>query len=255
MAKGRSGNTPANYLRVADALRQRVVNGTWAPGDRLPGRGELGAEFGVGKNTVREAQELLIAEGLLEGRPGAGTYVRTPPQRRIMHRTAPPGSLVGIAPAGFTGTWESDSTAKVPAPPAIAVRLGIGEGALCVRTVYEFLADRQPVMLATSWEPMSLTGGTPIVLPEGGPLAGRGVVERMAHIDITVTRAVEMPQPVQVDHDQAELLGIAAGSQATLIERTYYAADGQAVETADVLVPAERWKIAYEIPLAPPPQP
>ncbi|MER7793573.1 GntR family transcriptional regulator [Streptomyces sp. NPDC097640] len=256
---GDTSASPAPYLRVAAALRTRITAGTWAPGDRLPSRGELGREFGVGENVIRRAQELLINQGLLEGRPGSGTFVRAPYPRRTMLRTPSPRHSdipcrPGLAPAGFHGTWEAESTAKIPAPPAVAARLSTQADALCVRTTYEFLADRQPVMLCTSWEPMALTGGTVVVLPEGGPLAGHGVVARMAHIGITVGRVMEVPRPVQVNRGQAHLLGIAAGSQATLIERTHYDIAGRPVETADILVPAERWDITYDIPLTPTPE-
>ncbi|MEU0743022.1 GntR family transcriptional regulator [Streptomyces sp. NPDC006134] len=248
-----SSSPGAPYLEVAAVIRDRIADGTWAPGDRLPSRSELGAEFGVGENVVRRAQELLITEGVLEGRAGSGTYVRPPVARRTLHRTPRSGQdWAGIAPGGFTGTWEADSTAKVPAPPAIADRLGVQPGDSCVRTVYEFLTKRQPVMLVTSWEPMTITGGTVVVLPEGGPLAGAGVIARMAHLGITVARIVERLRPVQADRDQAHLLGIATGTQATLIERTHYDTSGRAVETADILVPADRWDIEYEIALSAP---
>ncbi|MFF5130983.1 GntR family transcriptional regulator [Streptomyces syringium] len=250
MADGTGPQAP--YQHVAAALRDRATDGTWPPGHRLPSRTALGNEFGVGENVIRRAQELLITEGVLEGRAGSGTYVRAPQQRRPMHRT--PQHSPGPAPDGFDGTWEAESTAKIPAPPAVAARLAISPGDLCVRTDYEFLsAGRQPVMLATSWEPMALTGTTVVVLPEGGPLAGRGIRERMAHIGITVDRVTEIPRPVQTDRDQAQLLGIATGALATLIERTHHDSTGRPVETADILVPADRWDLTYDIPLTPPP--
>jgi GntR family transcriptional regulator len=251
----------APYLRVAAAIRARIADGAWGPEDRLPSRAVLGREYGVGENVIRRAQELLISQGLLEGRAGSGTYVRTPrPHRRMLrtyvrdqHTVSP--FAAEMAQLGLDGTWESDSTAKTAAPPEVAARLGIAAGDPTVRTVYEFFADRQPVMLSTSWEPMAITGGTIAVLPEGGPLAGRGVVARMAAIGITVVRALEIPRPVQLRRDQAQLLGVATGSQATCIERTYYDADGRAVETADVLVPAEHWEIGYTVEVQDPPTP
>ncbi|MFI1308600.1 GntR family transcriptional regulator [Streptomyces albidoflavus] len=243
----------APYLEVAAAIRSRIAEGAWSPGDRLPSRGELGSVFRVGENVVRRAQELLISEGLLEGRAGSGTYVRAPIVRRTLHRSPHPGrSTVGVAPAGFDGTWEADSTAKIPASPAIAERLKVKTGSPLVRTVYEFLAARQPVMLATSWEPMAITGGAVVVLPEGGPLAGTGVQARLAHLGITVSHVVERLRPVQADRDQAHLLGIATGALATLIERTHLDADGRPVETADILVPADRWDVEYDITLPAP---
>ncbi|MEU1792517.1 GntR family transcriptional regulator [Streptomyces sparsogenes] len=245
MADGTSRAAP--YLGVAAAFRTRIADGTWAPGQRLPSRGELGAEFSVGENVIRRAQELLITEGLLEGRAGSGTYVRAPHQRRTMLRTP----ATGLAGPGFDGTYEADSTAKAPAPPDIAERLAIDAGALCVRTNYEIFADRQPALLCTSWEPMTITGGTVVVLPEGGPLAGRGLAARMAHLGITVARAMETIRPVHVDRDQAQLLGVPAGTQATLIQRTHHDTSGRPVETADLLIPADRWDITYDIPVPP----
>lgn len=88
-------------------------------------------------------------------------------------------------------------------------------------------------------EPYALTSGTLIVLPEGGPYAGIGVVRRMAQIGITVTRAVEQTSPRLVTAEEAALLGVQKGTLATHIQRTYYAEDGRPVETADIVVPHE----------------
>ncbi|MFG2224520.1 GntR family transcriptional regulator [Streptomyces sp. NPDC048644] len=247
---GASGSArPAPFLRIAQLLRDRVTSGMWSVGDQLPSRAALSAEFGVGDNVVRRAQEALIEEGLLEGRAGSGTFVRAPRERRVLRRTV--SGTTSPAPAGFTGTWEARSIAKVPAGPETAFRLGIGDDGMCVLTTYEFFTDSRPVLLATSWEPMAVTGGSAVVLPEGGPLAGAGVITRMRHLGIAITRVVEVPRPIRLNRDQAHLLGLATGAQATFIERTHYA-DGRAVETADWVVPSELWDITYTI-AAPPP--
>lgn len=191
------------YLRIADVLRRRIADQEWVPGDRLPSRAQIAEECGVGENVIRRAQELLISQGVLEGRAGSGTYVAAPRQRvrvvRSSAREQPSGSpfRADMKAAGKQGDWESRTEAKVPASAEIAGRLGISEGDLCVRTVYEFLADGRPVQLSTSWEPYDLTAGTLVVLPEGGPHAGVGVVNRMAQIGVTVSHAVEQPEPRQ----------------------------------------------------------
>jgi len=151
---------------------------------------------------------------------------------------------------GRTGNWESQTEAKVLAPAAIAARLGTNEGDFCVRTQYEFLPEGRPVQLSTSWEPYSITAGTLIVLPEGGPYAGRGVAERMAAIGVEVSRAIEQPEPGQASVDEAQLLGIQRGALVTRIERTYYDIDGRPVETADIVVPAAHAEIVYEVEIS-----
>ncbi len=211
----------------------------------------------MGENVIRRAQELLISQGVLEGRAGSGTYVAEPRERvRIVRSTCREqvgGSpfVADMAALRKRGTWESRTDAKVPAPEDIAARLGIAEGDLCVRTAYEFLADGRPVQLSTSWEPYELTAGTIVVLPEGGPHAGKGVVDRMAEIGITVSRAVERPEPGQATAEEAHLLGVQRGALVTRIQRTYLSDEGQPVETADIVVPAALCEIVYEVPIQP----
>ncbi|WP_327283248.1 MULTISPECIES: GntR family transcriptional regulator [unclassified Streptomyces] len=243
------------YLRIADVLRQRIAERVWTAGDRLPSRAQIAEECGVGENVVRRAQELLISQGVLEGRAGSGTYVAEPRQRvrvvRSSAREQPDGSPFrsDMRALGKQGNWESRTEAKVPAPVEIAGRLGIAEGELCVRTVYEFLADGRPVQLSTSWEPYELTAGTLVVLPEGGPHAGAGVVNRMDAIGITVSHAVEQPEPRQASAEEASLLGIQKAALVTHIRRTYYSDQGLPVETADIVIPVALCEIVYEVPI------
>src|SRR3954470_15775280 len=139
------------YLRIADELRRRIAEHEWTPGDRLPSRAQIAQECAVGENVVRRAQELLISQGILEGRAGSGTYVAEPRQRMRMvrsHAREHGGSSpfrADMAALGKPSSWKHQTEAKVPAPPDIAARLGIAEGDLCVRSKYEFMAEAKPV--------------------------------------------------------------------------------------------------------------
>lgn len=254
-------DAPPPYQVVANDLRRRLSDGEWPAGTKLPSRAQLARDYGVGANVLQKAQERLISEGLLEGRAGSGTYVTQPRERRRMIRSRH-RERRGTSPfradmddLGRTATWEANSQARVPAPDDIAHRLGIEAGDPCVRTHYEFLADGQPTQLSTSWEPMAITADTPILLPEMGPLAGQGVVERMHSIGVHITRALEIPRPSRATQEQANLLGINIGDQVLIIERTYYDDTGRPVETADIVVPASRWEVAYEFSVETPATP
>ncbi|MGW2087948.1 GntR family transcriptional regulator [Streptomyces sp. NPDC001880] len=240
----------APYLAVADVLRARILAGEWGIGERLPSRVRLAEGYGVGRNVVQRAMDRLIAEGLLEGRAGSGTYVRVPRERlrlvRSRHRDRGYGSSCSEEERGRADAWDSHSQVRVPAPEEVAERLGISPGDLCVNTHYEFLADGQPVQLSDSWEPMAITDGTPIVLPEKGPLAGKGVVERMHSIGVVISTVVEVPRPARATPAQANLLGISTGDLVLQIERTIYDSDGRPVETADMVIPDARREVVYE---------
>lgn len=60
------------YQRIAEVLRSELRSGRWRRGDRLPTLEQLAAEFGVAKNTVRNAVNLLREEGLIAPR---GLYI------------------------------------------------------------------------------------------------------------------------------------------------------------------------------------
>ncbi|MFF9346883.1 GntR family transcriptional regulator [Streptomyces sp. NPDC014734] len=245
------------YLQVADALRARIKAGEWKVGDKLPSRARIGEEYGVGQSVAQRAMERLIIEGLLEGRAGSGTYVSRPRERLRMVRSRQHEGCGGspfradMEKQGRDGQWESSSAARTPAPDRIAERLAIRPGDMCVVTNYEYLADGLPVQLSRSWEPMAITDGTPIVLPEMGPHAGAGVIERMRSIGVDITSAVEVLRPARASQEQANLLGISVGDLVMVVERTYYDADGRPVEAADIVVPDIRWEIAYEIDIDP----
>ncbi|MCC7273562.1 MAG: PLP-dependent aminotransferase family protein [Alphaproteobacteria bacterium] len=57
------------------ALRELMLSGAVAAGERLPATRTLAGDLGLSRTTVIHAFDRLIAEGLIESRVGAGTYV------------------------------------------------------------------------------------------------------------------------------------------------------------------------------------
>lgn len=71
------------YNRLADALRQRILTGDWAPGQQLPTEQKLCDLFGCSRITIRRALQILEEELLVRRRQGAGTFVSPTPARKI----------------------------------------------------------------------------------------------------------------------------------------------------------------------------
>jgi DNA-binding GntR family transcriptional regulator len=63
------------YLRVADALRERLDRGEWLPGEQLPSARQLGAEYGVNPSTAARAVRVLADEGRVEVIRAWGAFV------------------------------------------------------------------------------------------------------------------------------------------------------------------------------------
>jgi GntR family transcriptional repressor for pyruvate dehydrogenase complex len=61
--------------RVAGALLEKIGEGAFSPGARLPSENALAQQFGVSRTVLREAISRLKHEGVVEGRQGSGVYV------------------------------------------------------------------------------------------------------------------------------------------------------------------------------------
>jgi DNA-binding GntR family transcriptional regulator len=246
------GEQPA-YLRVADDLRRKILDGTLPPHARLPSQARIRTEYGVSDTVALEARKVLMAEGFVEGRSGSGTYVRERPRPQKIVRSGfrPAGTASPFrqeqGDEGCKGTWESRSVQDL-ASVAIAERLRIEPGDRVMRTHYLFRTEGDPSMLSTSWEPLSLTGRTPVLLPEEGPVGGQGVVQRMAAIDLVVDHMAEEVGARPGLAEETAALGGVPGHIVIEIRRTYFVS-GQPVETADVVIPAERYRAVYHLPV------
>ena len=258
------------YQRIADDLRRKIDEGTLAVGARIPSRTELKRTYAASDQTVDRAVRVLKAAGYATGQFGRGVFVTDRMPVGALVRAAhtadsPLGAEVKVTrpwqpgrlgadggPAQPHLVWEATSVATL-AVPAIAERLGLQPGDPVMHTEYEFLADHRPLQLATSWEPLALTGGTEVAFPDRGPYARSGVPGRFAAIGIRVVRATETVGSRPATTREADSLGCSPGQSVTSVERTHYDARQRPVETSDTVIRGDRWRLEYPITLDDPP--
>lgn len=63
------------WIQVAEELRKRISDGTYAPGTRVPSVIGLQSEFGIAQATGQKVLRALREEGLIYTIPGLGSYV------------------------------------------------------------------------------------------------------------------------------------------------------------------------------------
>jgi DNA-binding FadR family transcriptional regulator len=84
---------------VAERLAAEIRSGAYAPGERLPSERDLARRLEVGRASVREAIAALQVEGLIETRPGSGSFVaadaiaRLPAAAALPHDASPSSLL------------------------------------------------------------------------------------------------------------------------------------------------------------------
>ncbi len=241
------------YQQIAETLRQRIAAGELPEGAKMPTEDQLIAEFGRSRTVVRYALNALRGDGLIHGRQGSGNYVS--PSQPLLRRApgrdqrSRPDSTSPFArdaaAAGIEGSWEHHSE-HAEADAQLAQRLAIAPGAPVMKTSYRFLAGGTPIQLSTSWEPLEITGGTPVEWPEEG--AAVGVVARMdligRHVDDCLERVTSrVARPDEVNALRLPL----RGPQVLVVDRTYFAA-GQPVEVADIIL-SSRYELVYRYPI------
>lgn len=71
------------YEAIVAQLTSLILEGDLRPGEKLPSERELCEQFGVGRNSVREATRSLESARLVETRQGEGTFVTARPESLV----------------------------------------------------------------------------------------------------------------------------------------------------------------------------
>lgn len=232
----------APYLRIVADVRAAIASGELRPGARLPSLSELSTEYGVSQPTASKAVRAIVAEGLAEGRPGVGVFVRAwrPIRRVTPTRLARAGWGAGRAiqdndTAGRARlAWVT--VEQVPAPAAVADLLDVDEGSPVVARARLFEVDGRPVQLATAWVPADLAVLAGIDRPDSGP---GGMWARLADVGHAPTGpAAEEWEMRPATPDELERLRLPAASRVMEGVRVVRDAAGRPVD-ATVMVLAE----------------
>ncbi len=73
---GNDGKLSPCIQQLRETIRAKIEDGDYPPGTAIPSENELAAVYGLSRQTVRNAVEILVREGLLRRVAGKGVYVR-----------------------------------------------------------------------------------------------------------------------------------------------------------------------------------
>lgn len=244
---------PPAYITIAAHLRDQITTGALAKGARLPSERDLCDQHHVSGITARAAINCLRQEGLVETIRGKGVYVRhvTPlvrlsPERYFRPHDRP--TWVAEAERAGRDVQYTHTLTQTAAPPDIAERLGVEDGAPATRIDYAFTMDDEPVSTSVCWEPLALTGGTPIQHPHTGPLADRGIIPRFDSIGVRVDSIHEVVNCRMPTPGESRALRLPSGVPVAAITQTFWAGE-RPVETADIVFAGDRYELHYRMPI------
>ncbi len=243
------------YQQIADELRRRIQTGVLEPGSKLPTEVELMSEYGVSRVVARLAVGVLRTEGLIYSRQGKGTFVR---EERPIRRVAGDRYRHDLAQIKRHGiTWDQYRLDKdfqvIPAPSDVAELLGLDPelDTLVLQRRFVFYANDRPQQLSWSYYPFDLVRDTPVADPANEPWPG-GNLAQLATLGIFITEVRESVQSRMPTPDERRTLALAEGIPVLTIARrmlTGQEGDRQAVEAANIVIPADNVVLDYTINL------
>jgi GntR family transcriptional regulator len=172
------------YRQIADDLREKIESGEIGA-DRapLPTESELQDQYGASRNTVREAVRWLVSSGLIETRPGQGTFVveKIDPFVITLHsETGLSGEGAAYASgveAGGRKAAESVPRVEVQQPTEeIAAELQLAEGIQVVSRHQKRNINGKPYSLQTTFYPMRFVELGAIKLIQAEDIKGGAVL-------------------------------------------------------------------------------
>jgi len=162
------------YRLIADDLQRKIETGQLGPGDQMPTEIELRDEYQASRNTVRDAVKWLIGRGLVETRPGQGTFVVEKIDPFVTSLSTGVESGFGGESAAYASEVAARRRVPTVTPPrveiqqvdgVIASELGLEQGSAIVGRHQQRYIDDTPWSLQTSFYPMRFVeqGGTQLI--------------------------------------------------------------------------------------------
>jgi GntR family transcriptional regulator len=232
------------WAQIVDDLQARLATGEFD--QRFPTDDQLVSQYGVSRQTVREAVRRLQVSGLLERQRGRGTRLVRP----VLEQ--PVNALYSLARTvsahGMSERSEVRAAERQKAPEDAAAHLNLRPGAPVLFLERLRLADEEPLSLERSWMPWAVAAP----LLRHRPELERGPIYQTlaARCGVRITSAKERISPIIPPPADRQLLDLPARTAAFLVEHTALA-EGIPVEWRCGTVRGDRYCFTAEWPGSP----
>ncbi len=142
----------AKYRDIADAIREKIKSGEYASGQKLPYEYLLCVNYHCNKETMKKALEILVKEGMVLRRRGAGTFVK---ELNVSEKneTVRMRSL-SMRFEGHDVTSDIKVFEVIPSDKKIAEKLQIDEGDFVYHIIRNRSVDGKPYCVEITYIPL-----------------------------------------------------------------------------------------------------
>lgn len=230
----------ALWRQVADGIERGIADGTFAPGERLPGETEIAETYRVNRHTVRRALAMLAERGLVRAERGSGTYVEAQRLAYPLRSRTRFSEIVGAG--GHEPRGQLIEATEEAATRELARELGLKSGASLIRIESVSSADRTPLCVSTTWLSAERFPGAGEVFA-----SVRSMTKLLAHYGVRDYRRASTKITAAIaDATDAARLDLALGRPVLVVDSTDVDPGGKPLVTKRSRFAAERIEFLIE---------
>jgi GntR family transcriptional regulator len=254
------------YRQIAEDLRAQIESGGLAPGQQLRTELELRDHYGASRNTVRDAIKWLTNLGLVETKPGQGTFVTRKIDPFVTRLTGDPrtgwggdegiGYLSTVSKLNREPTFGPLQVEIQEATDDMAATLRIAKGAEIISRHERRFIDGTPWSMQTSYYPMEFADRGAERLRSARNI-DEGTVEYLAktlnirQVGYRDWITVRAPNPTEADFFRLPADGRVPMCEIT---RTAFDGNGQPMRVTVTVYPADRNQFIVNVGVVPEPR-
>jgi GntR family transcriptional regulator len=259
------------YRVIAEDLRQQIESGELPGGTRLKTEVELREEYGrpdapISRTTVRDAIKLLVARGLVETRPGQGTFVLGRNDPFVSKLTADPAAG-GLEDTIYRSEVQRHGRTPDETRPRVEVQsrsseivaimqsLGLPGDAQVISRHQQRSIDGAPYSMQTTYYPMKfVTENSATRLLEARDIEG-GVVDYLRQLGIEQVGWRDQILVRPPDANERAFFNLSDRVQVAMLDvrRTGYDEEGNPIRVTVTIYPGDRNQFEMEAGEVPPP--
>jgi GntR family transcriptional regulator len=206
------------YRQLCEALRERILDGSYPPLARLPSEAEMMEAFGVSRITVRQAIRDLQRDGLVFSVQGKGTFVTKP--KAVQELTRLEGFDEAMSPKGYETHSKVLGMSVVRANEQVAAALELPLRTAVVELRRVRYLNRAPISVDVSYFPEDIGKRLP-----RAELPSRDVFAILENeLDLVLESADLLMEATLADGALGRRLRVPAGSPVLRIQRVTRAA-------------------------------
>ncbi len=220
------------YYQIKELIKEKIDNGDWKSGDKIPNEIDLAKVFTVSRSTIRQAILGLVNEGVLTRKKGVGTFVSEPKFE---------GNFISLSYPEELGTKHIPINIQVIEGTSKKLK---GLNLKDKEKVYEIirlrLFNEEPAVIERTYIPVRLASD----LLENN-LEGK-INELMAEkYGIKMTRYKNYIEPVLLDSYEGKLLEVEKNQPALKITKLLMSPQGEPVMLSFALFRGDRCRLLF----------